>query len=102
VISDISPESYYNSACGISDANQVVGWRAQEDFSNPTFIYWNPNKGTHDLNKLVVNLPVGVTIRTVYAISPKKGYLAGEDPRGHPCLLTPVGTSSANILLLLQ
>jgi len=99
---DITPELYYNCACGISDANQVVGLRAEQNSPDSTFLFWNPSKGTQDLNKLVVNLPVGVTISNLFAISPQKGYLAGMDSNWHPCLLTPVAVSLVNILLMLQ
>ncbi|MCX5890858.1 MAG: hypothetical protein NTY36_15635 [Deltaproteobacteria bacterium] len=101
-IIDITPELYYNFAPGISDANQVVGWQAQQGFTDPTIIFWNPAKGKQDLNKMIVNLPKGVTIQFLDAISPKKGYLAGTDSRWHVCLLTPLAAPSANSLLLLE
>ena len=100
-IFSITPQLYYNSALGISDANQVVGWAMQEGFTNQSVIFWNPTKGTQDLNKMIINLPKGVTIKALYAISPKNGYLAGTDSQGHLCLLTPVAAlSSLNLLLM--
>jgi probable HAF family extracellular repeat protein len=101
-ISNIPNQLYYNAALGISDANQVVGWSAQEGFANLTTIFWNPTKGTQDLNKMIINLPQGVTIQALDAISPKNGYLAGTDSRGHVSLLTPVASSAVNLLLLLE
>jgi probable HAF family extracellular repeat protein len=99
--SDITPQLYYNAVLGISDANQVVGWAVQEGFLNQSIIFWNPTKGTQDLNKMIVNLPQGVTIQELWAISPKNGYIAGTDSRGHLCLLTPgVATPASNLLLL--
>jgi probable HAF family extracellular repeat protein len=84
------------SLAGLSDSNQVVGNGMTGPFS------WTPNGEQKDLNKLVVNLPKGVTISKVSAISPKKGYIVGTDSQGHVCLLTPVVASSANHLLLLE
>jgi probable HAF family extracellular repeat protein len=103
IVSNIPPQLYYNSILGMSDANQVVGWSVQEGFNNQSIIFWNPIRGTQDLNKLVVNLPKGVTIQALYAISPKNGYIAGTDSQGHVCLCTPVVASSGtNLLLLLE
>jgi probable HAF family extracellular repeat protein len=103
IVSNIPPQLYFNAVQGISDANQVVGWAAGEGFIDKAIIFWNPTKGTQDLNNLVVNLPEGVTIEALYAISPKNGYIAGTDSRGHVCLLTPIATPSAiNMLLLLE
>ena len=97
--SNITPQLYYNSALGLSDANQVVGWSGQ---GNQVPIFWNPTKGAQDLNKMIVNLPKDVTIKALYAISPKNGYIAGTDSQGHLCLLTPLMAPSANSLLLLE
>ena len=62
--------------------------------------YWTPTGGRKDLNQLVVNLPGGVTLNNVSAISPR-GLITGFDSRGHPYLLTPLtGSTSVELLLL--
>jgi probable HAF family extracellular repeat protein len=101
-ITDITPELHYNYTPSLSDANQVVGWAEQEGSPDQSIIFWNPTKGAQDLNQMIVNLPKGVTIQALYAISPKNGYIAGTDSQGHLCLLTPVVASPANNLLLLE
>ena len=101
-ITNIPPQLHYNAILGLSDANQAVGWAVEAGFTNESIIFWNPIMGAQDLNKLVVNLPKGVTIKALYAISPKNGYLAGTDSGWNLCLLTPVVAPSVTNLLLLE
>lgn len=68
--------------------------------TNPRW-YWTPTGARKDLSSLVANLPHGVTLSAISAIS-RKGLIAGFDSQGHPFLLTPVVASSPNNLLLLD
>lgn len=94
----VGASGYDSSAVGLSDANQVIGGDSvsQKPFS------WTPAGGTQDLNKLVVNLPHGVTISGVSDISHKHGYIIGTDSQGHPCLLTPIASLAGLNLLLMD
>jgi uncharacterized membrane protein len=96
VFSLFSSPGYPVSLSGLSDSNQVVGRVMGGPFS------WTPSGGQKDLNKLVVNLPQGVTIVSVSAISPQKGYIVGTDSRGHVCLLTPISALAGLDALLLD
>ena len=101
VVQNIATQLYDSWPGGISDSNQVVGSGEVMGFPGiPPFVFWNPTNGTQNLNKLVVNLPQGVTITSLSAISPK-GYIVGFDSQGHACLLTPVVASPAAVDLLL-
>lgn len=93
-------------ACGPSDSN-VIGIYGNEDVipglgiiqpSQP-FIWGLDWLG--DPNQLLVNLPPGVTIKGLHAVSPN-GIFAALDSRGHRCLLTatPVLTGVYKLLLL--
>jgi len=92
---------YDSWADGLSDANQVIARGETAIFGNPPVFSWTPAGGTKDLNKLVVNLPQGVTVALVNLVSPK-GNILGCGSQGNSCLLTPVVTSTANNLLLLK
>jgi probable HAF family extracellular repeat protein len=92
---------YDSMAVGLSDANQVIAWGEAMSGFFPV-IYWTPASGSQDLNKLVVNLPQGVTISGVSDISHKHGYIIGTDSQGHPCLLTPIASLAGLNLLLMD
>jgi probable HAF family extracellular repeat protein len=99
---DMCPADYESEPSGISDVNQVVGYvmSMTNPLQSPVF-YWTPGGGKQDLNKMVVNLPVGVTLRQATAIS-RNGKVTGFDSQGHPYLLTPVTSLPAVYLLLLN
>jgi hypothetical protein len=90
-----NPGNFFN---GLSDSNQLIfsfWWGVSS---------WTPTSGQQDLNTLVMNLPPGVTLREVNAISPQKGYIVGRDSQWKVCLLTPISAPPAlpglNLLLL--
>jgi probable HAF family extracellular repeat protein len=91
---------YTSGAGGLSDANQVAGG-GETIFPHisPCPWYWTPTGGEKDLNQMVANLPNGVTIVSVSAISPK-GLMTGWDSQGHPYLLMPVASLPGLGLLL--
>jgi outer membrane protein assembly factor BamB len=69
---------------GLSDSNQLI--YSMVGGVNPS--YWTPSSGNQSLNNQIENLPLGVTLSAVNAISPQKGHIVGRDSRGHICLLT--------------
>jgi probable HAF family extracellular repeat protein len=97
-LSNIGPQLNQSWALGLSDDNQVVGSGFQSGFA---LVFWNPKEGTQDLNTLVVNLPAGVTVKSLNAISPK-GNIVGRDSAGNFCMLTPIASQPGFTLLLLD
>jgi hypothetical protein len=105
VVPNIGTQLYDCWAFGLSDTDQAVGsGEKMGGFPNiPPFVFWNPTKGTQNLNQMVVNLPPGVTITDVSAISPKGAYIIGSASNGNVVLLTPLMTSPGiNLMLLLE
>jgi len=101
VVSNIAPQLNQSWAEGLSNSNQAIGkgYNGGQP-ATPPFVFWNPVNGTQDLNQMVVDLPQGITIASLSAISPQ-GYIVGLDSQGHACLLTQVVASSGIDLLLL-
>lgn len=98
----IVPGAYNSSASGMSEADQVVGWYEimVPNYSSGVY-YWTPDGGKKDLNKMVVNLPQGVTLSSVAAISRNGKYITGFDSQGHAYLLSPIAAPAGINLLLL-
>jgi uncharacterized membrane protein len=99
VAEDICPQDYESDPAGISDANEVVGYVGPNTPKSQVF-FWTPSGGLKDLNKLVVNLPAGVTLQNVKAISRNGRYITGFDSNWHPYLLTATGMPPYSLLLL--
>jgi uncharacterized membrane protein len=96
----IVPGAYSSSASGMSDADEVVGWyKILQPFYFSMLYYWTPGGGRKNLNNLVVNLPPGVTLSSVAAISRSGRYITGIDSQGHVYLLSASASVPISLLL---
>ena len=101
-LQDMCPADYESDPTGLSDADEAVGYVLSLVIPTQSHVfYWTPVGGKKDLNKMVVNLPAGVTLQNAKAISPNGKYITGFASNGHPYLLTALGTDSPMYLLLL-
>lgn len=96
----ILPNAYSALAAGMSEANQVVGYYEIMEPPSWGLFYWTPGGESRDLNQMVVNLPPGVSLWSVSAISRNGRYITGFDSQGHPYLLTAVAMPPIGLLLL--
>jgi probable HAF family extracellular repeat protein len=93
-------DNYDSYPVGLTDANLVLA-RGESIMGGLPFFIWTPGDGGQDLNKMIVNLPPGVTVTKVTLISPK-GNILGVHSGGNSCLVTPIVALPGNNLLLLD
>jgi probable HAF family extracellular repeat protein len=100
------PTDLYDTwAIGLGDDNQMVGDGGTIfPHTSPTPWYWTPGGGVKDLNQMIANLPPGLTVNWLTLMGPKGNILGAVTSVSYfsSCLLTPVASSPANNLLLLD
>ena len=98
VMTNLTPGDYGAWGYGINNANQVVGNTGMNSPFPFQAFFWSQAGGLKELNKLVRNLPGGVTLQLAAAIN-NKGQIVGMTSNNQPYLLTPTSLPPLNLLL---